>query len=341
MRPFPCHLDSSRLPLLITGISGVAGFNAFHYFQDRYPGKVVGIRTPTTPIAGRDVVPLDAEDTGGLERLFGAWRFRSVLNCAGNCALKACELNPNMARVLNVHGADVIVRLARRQDARLVHLSTDLVFSGMGQGGYREEEPVDPVTVYGKTMAEGEQLVAAEIIQAALLRISLPMGRSYNRCAGAIDWIESRFRCGRPATLYFDEVRSVTYTDDLSQVLERFLAGDEAGLFHVGGPRALTLFEIGQIVNRVGGYAPCLLKGCLRREAAPIPPRAGNVSMNSDKLAHALGCRPFRPWPAECSLVPTGPEWHHERTFAGSHERIAELLYGAGVQTSRVLTSAP
>ena len=42
------------------------------------------------------------------------------------------------------------------------------------------------------------------------------MGRSFNRHAGAIDWIQSRFRNRRPATLYFDEVRSCTYTDDLN-----------------------------------------------------------------------------------------------------------------------------
>ena len=72
---------------------------------------------------------------------------------------------------------------------------------------------------------------------AAMLRISLPMGPSFNRHAGAIDWIQSRFRNGRPATLYFDEVRSCTYTDDLNRVFEYFLAGDEAGLYHLGGPR--------------------------------------------------------------------------------------------------------
>ena len=125
--------------------------------------------------------------------------------------------------------------------------------------------------------------------QAAILRISLPMGPSFNRHAGAIDWIQSRFRHGRPATLYFDEVRSCTYTDDLNRVFERFLAGRQAGIFHCGGPRPMTLYQIAQIVNRVGGYDPHLLKGCPRIDAGPMPPRAGNVSMNSDKLIAALG----------------------------------------------------
>jgi len=159
------------------------------------------------------------------------------------------------------------------------------------------------------------------------------MGPSFNRHAGAIDWIRSRFRHGRPATLYFDEVRSCTYTDDLNRVFIRFMAGDERGIYHLGGPRPLTLFQIGQIVNRVGGYDPCLLKGCPRLAAGPMPPRAGNVSLNSDKLTSLLGINPFRPWPADPSLLPTHGRWHFESSVdsPGSADDVVNYLYHASV----------
>src|SRR5262245_46788967 len=222
---------SDRLPLLITGITGVAGFNAFHYFQSRYPGQVTGIRPTSTPgLNGPGIVALDAEDCGGLQVLFAERRFRSVLNCAGNCALKSCELDPAMARVLNVVSADIISREATASAARLVHLSTDLVFSGDRDGGYTEADAIDPGSVYGKTMAEAEALVAARAPETAILRISLPMGPSFSGHAGAIDWISWRFKNGWPATLYFDEVRSCTYADDLNPVFEAFLAGEQSGL---------------------------------------------------------------------------------------------------------------
>src|SRR5262249_9737666 len=319
-----------RLPLLVTGIAGVAGFNAFHYFRQRYPGRVIGIRPRRTwGLVGEGVVPLDAEDRPRVRALFAAHRFRSVLNCTGNGALKSCELDPAMARQLNVESAAVIVESVRAHDCRLVHLSSDLVFSGAAPSrAYLETDPTDPVTVYGKTMVEGERLVADELPEAAILRISLPMGPSFNHHARAIDWIQSRFRAGRPATLYFDEVRSCTYVDDLNAVFERFLAGDEAGLYHAGGPRPITLFQIGQIVNRVGGSDPHLLKGCPRREAGPIPPRAGDVSMDSGKLLRLLGT-PFCPWPLEADLFPTGHRWHFERPAGerGSIQQIGERLY--------------
>jgi dTDP-4-dehydrorhamnose reductase len=318
-----------RLPLLITGITGVAGYNALHYFRRRYPGRVIGIRPRQTwGLKGEGVVPLDAEDRAGMRALFAEHRFRSVLNCVGNCALKSCELDPSMARLLNVESAAVILDSARAHGSRLVHLSSDLVFSGRGAGGYVETDPTDPVTVYGKSMAEAEGLIAEAEPGAAVLRISLPMGPSFNRHAGAIDWIGSRFRKHRPATLYYDEIRSCTYCEDLGRVFERFLAGTEGGVYHLGGPRPLALYQIGQVVNRVGGHDPALLLGCPRVMAGPVPPRAGNVSMNSAKLVRLLGGTPFRPWPADESLVPTDRLWHFRRPAGeqGSPRRIAELL---------------
>jgi dTDP-4-dehydrorhamnose reductase len=165
--------------------------------------------------------------------------------------------------------------------------------------------------------------------EACVLRISLPMGVSFNSHAGAIDWIQSRFKKGRPATLYFDEIRTPAYTDCLNRLYERVLASDLAGLYHAGGPRALSLYQIAQIVNRVGGYDPNLLMGCPRHAAGPIPPRAGNVTMNSRALAEALDDEePLDAWPHDAALVPTHRDWHHERNgTTGSLALLKQILY--------------
>ncbi len=319
-----------RLPLLVTGIAGVAGYNAFHYFHRKYPGQVVGIRPHQTfRLTGPGILSQDAEDALGMRRIFDQFGFRTVLNTIGNCALKSCELDPTMARNVNVVSADVISANARRVGARVVHLSSDLVFSGTRDGNHVETDATDPVTIYGKTMVEAEDLFFARMLDVVVLRISLPMGSSFNGHAGAIDWIQSRFRADRPATLYFDEVRCSTYCDDMNDVFEKFLASNATGLFHCGGPRPLTLYQIAQVINRVGGYGPNLLKGCPRIEAGPMPPRAGDVSMSSAKLISELGFEPFRPWPMGEDIVPTDRRWHTERPAdePRSLHEIARRLY--------------
>ncbi|MFK8112518.1 MAG: NAD(P)-dependent oxidoreductase [Rubripirellula sp.] len=321
------------LPMLITGIAGVPGYNAFHHFRSMYGDQVIGIRQSSMwPLKGDGIVACDVEDQQGLTRLWDEYRFASVLNCAGCCRLKSCELDPEMATRVNVVGAQNLMRLAQRHHARVIHLSIDLVFSGDTttgrQGNYAEIDPPDPVTVYGAKMVEGESVVQRECPDACILRISLPMGISFNGHAGAIDWIASRFKQSKPATLYFDEVRTPQYTDCLNRLFSKLLAKPLPGLYHAGGPRNLSLFEIAQVVNVVGGYDPIHLKGCPRIEAGPVPPRAGNVTMDSSKLIEALGESPFDPWPLSKDLVPTHREWHcEEQRFSGSPQAVYELLY--------------
>jgi dTDP-4-dehydrorhamnose reductase len=322
--------DRLQVPLLITGLAGVAGYNAFRYFSAKYPGQVVATRRADNwPLRGEGIVGCDADDDAQLERLFDRYQFRSVLNSEGSCKLKSCELDPEMAWRVNVQSVENLLRVIGSADVRLVHLSIDLVFSGTGAGEHQEEHPTDPVTVYGKTMAYAEQAILSTKPDACVLRISLPMGVSFNGHAGAIDWIQSRFKKSKPATLYYDEIRSPTYTDCLNPVLEDVLQRDMAGLYHAGGPRYLSLYQIAQVVNRVGGYDPDLLIGCYRRQAGPIPPRAGNVSMKSDKLAVALGYQPFAPWPLFDQHLPADRDWHRQRPLGevASPEFLADVLY--------------
>src|SRR3954464_10406258 len=164
------------LPLLITGVAGVAGYNAFHYFRTRYPGQVIAIRQEDNwPLTGESILACNAEDHPRLRALFDQYQFQSVLNCRVSCALRACELDSRLAWRTNVEGLINLLSIIVERDVRLVHLSVDLVYSGERastpslpdepedrptRNGYLESDPTDPVTVYGKTMVSAEQLLA-------------------------------------------------------------------------------------------------------------------------------------------------------------------------------------
>ena len=83
------HLPTPPLPLLITGVAGVAGYNALHHFRRRYPGQVIAIRrTDNWPLRGDGILACDGDDKDQMKRLFDRYQFRSVLNCEGTCKLK-------------------------------------------------------------------------------------------------------------------------------------------------------------------------------------------------------------------------------------------------------------
>lgn len=317
------------LPLLITGVAGVPGYNAFFHFRRKYGDLAIGQRiVKNWQLQAEGVIPCDVEDTDEFRRLLQHYKIKTILNCGGSCALKSCELDPAMAERVNIFTVQKILEAIENTDIHLVHLSIDLVYSGVGSGGYVETDPTDPVTVYGKTMVFAEQAIMQQRPNSCILRISLPMGISFNGHAGAIDWIQNRFAKNRPATLYFDEIRTPTYVECMNEVFEEVIARRLVGLYHAGGMQKLSLFQIAQIVNRVGGYDPNLLKGCPRIDAGPVPPRAGNVTMNSQKLIDALERDPFAPWPLRTEHLPEHPHWHFERTrFEGSKELLVSHLY--------------
>ena len=320
---------ANRLPLLVAGVAGVGGYNAFAWFRQKYGATVWGQRPVRNwPLSGDGIWAIDLTDSRGLKRALERHGIRAIVNCGGSCALKSCELDPAMARRVNVDSVRSLLDAIDDLDIRLVHLSIDLVYSGTRGGRHVESDPADPVTVYGKTMVEAEDLILRRRPGACILRISLPMGVSFNGHAGAIDWIQARFAKGKPATLYFDEVRTPTYVECLNEVLEQVLLSGMMGIWHAGGPRHLTLYEIAQIVNRVGGYDPDLLHGCYRIQAGPMPPRAGNVTMDSAALADALGRTPFATWPLDPSLIPLDRRWHYDRSgFEGAPRLVQRLLY--------------
>ena len=162
---------------------------------------------------------------------------RACSGCSKNTSSPRCSTAPATARSGSAKwprnwpggstskGCGTCSRKRSRAACGWYILSCDLVFSGAdGRGGYVETDATDPVTVYGRTMAAGEEAILAADPAACILRISLPMGVSFSGHAGAIDWIASRFKKARPATLYFDEIRTPTYTDCLNRLCETMLA---------------------------------------------------------------------------------------------------------------------
>ena len=190
--------------------------------------------------------------------------------------------------------------------------------------------PPDPVTIYGKTMSQAERLILARRPDACILRISLPMGISFNGHAGAIDWIQSRFKKSRPATLYYDEIRTPTYTDCLNRLFEAVLAGDLSGLYHAGGPRRLSLYQIAQIINRVGGYDPRAPDRLLAARGRPDPAagRQRDDGFGQAQPRPGLSTRstPGRWTTNTCRRIATGTA-SGRRGERGSPELLAEVLY--------------
>ena len=97
-------------------------------------------------------------------------RIKWIINCSAYTNVDKAETDTELAEKLNVEGPLNIARLARHENAKLIHISTDYVFNGHGTAPYTEDMEKDPLGVYGKTKAGGEDAVQKEMNQYYILR---------------------------------------------------------------------------------------------------------------------------------------------------------------------------
>ncbi|RYF75044.1 MAG: dTDP-4-dehydrorhamnose reductase [Comamonadaceae bacterium] len=95
-----------------------------------------------------------------------------VVNAAAHTAVDKAESEPEFARALNATAAGVVAAAADRVGALMVHYSTDYVFDGSGERPWQESDATGPLSVYGRTKLEGEQLVAANCSRHLIFRTS-------------------------------------------------------------------------------------------------------------------------------------------------------------------------
>jgi len=165
---------------------------------------------------------------------------------------------------------DMILRSTRNvaaaaRGARLVHVSTDLVFDG-DHAPYSEDDEPRPVSDYGRAKLEAERSVDGLVVRASLL---------YGK-PGPQEALAAR----DDVVFHEDEIRCPTHVSDLAAALLELAALEITGVLHVAGPDAVSRLELARLL------------GARNPQSAPTPPgRARNVALDSSKAAALLETR--------------------------------------------------
>ncbi|OHD14833.1 MAG: dTDP-4-dehydrorhamnose reductase [Spirochaetes bacterium GWB1_48_6] len=204
---------------------------------------------------------LDILDPSALEAFAAGKDIRWVINCAAYTAVDKAEDEEAFALRLNAEGPGNIARLCARIGARVIHISTDYVFSGEGTSPYLESDPTDPTGAYGRTKAEGERVVLGEAPDAIIIRTAWLYGRyGPNFVATMLKLMAARDEIGVVA----DQKGTPTWAYDLSQAVADITTKNNfpAGIYHFTNAGETTWYEFALEIQRVGTDLGLLTRTC-------------------------------------------------------------------------------
>lgn len=238
---------------------------------------------------------LDVRDGAAVRAAVLGHRPDAVVNAAAFHRTEACEREPETAFAVNSTAALAVARAAREAGARTVHVSTDYVFDGEREDGYREDDPVAPVNVYGVSKAAGERLVALADPNALVVRGSGMFGHAGSSGKGGnfVETMLARAGAGESLRVVDDQVFAPTATRDMAERLVLLLeASAPAGVYHLANRGRCTWFDLAEAALRLAG---------VRADLAPRPSDRDEVrrprsSVLLDTRTGALGLPPARPW---------------------------------------------
>ncbi|HVS09550.1 MAG TPA: sugar nucleotide-binding protein [Planctomycetota bacterium] len=284
-----------------TLVFGGSGFLGTHVVAEAlaHGGRVVSASraaasAPRTSGAREPVrVEADALREGEWEALLEEERPARVVLCTALSRGADCEAYPALARTLNAELPRRVASWCAQSGARLVHVSTDLVFGATPPPpqGFREDSPPGPLSVYGKTKAEGERAVLEVFPSALVVRLPLLYGDSAGRGLGASDSLLAAISRGETPIGFQDELRTPLEVRAAAAAIVELAAGEASGLLHVAGSERVTRFELALEVLRAAGYdeleARSMVRAGWRRDVGLEAVRPEDASLDS-RLARRM-----------------------------------------------------
>jgi dTDP-4-dehydrorhamnose reductase len=261
------------MKILLTGSSGLLG-HAYALAAVRRGHTVTALYHQNRPIADglAKTIQLDASEPEELTKIAIELWPDAIVNCAAISNATSVEADAMRAEKINVALPRLLAQLSTHLGARLLHVSTDMVFDGQSEQPYRSTDMPAPTNLYGQTKLMAEREVLEHNPEdPVVLRIPILMGNSPGGRRSLHEKLIAAIQAGKKPKLFCDEMRQPCSASNVAEVLlELTERRDLHGLFHWAGSETLSRFEMGQrILKHFGLPLDAIESACRDDDSRP------------------------------------------------------------------------
>jgi dTDP-4-dehydrorhamnose reductase len=276
--------------LMIVGGSGFLGGHLIQYSKDEFE-VVATFKDHPFEMEGYKCIYLDITDYDKTENTIMKERPDLIILTAAQRNVDYCERNQKEVNRINVEGTRNIAMASKKIGAKLIYLSTDMVFDGTKES-YHENDTTNPINHYGKTKLEGEKEVAKALDDFAIARVSVLYDWNlFEHTFNFVAWIYEGLKQGKPLKLFSDQHRNATYVKNACEALLSIYKEDEKGIFHVVGKNCVSRQFIGKKVAETFDFDEGLITTSTSDDFDWLAKRPKKCCLNVEKMEKRLGVK--------------------------------------------------
>ncbi|WP_195245505.1 dTDP-4-dehydrorhamnose reductase [Clostridium celatum] len=259
------------MKILITGSNGQLG----NELQKIISTGTAEIGTVSDVIKNSEVFALDVDklDITNLSQVKTVLKEINpdvVINCAAATNVDGCESNQDLAFKINAIGARNLAMVAEEIGAKLVQVSTDYVFSGVGEKPLSEYELTAPYSVYGKTKLLGEDFVREFSSKYYIVRTAWLYGYVGH------NFVYTMMRLGKEKeslSVVNDQLGNPTNANDLAYHILKLIETEEYGVYHCTGKGECSWYDFASEIMKLAGR-DCKVNPCTSAEYKAMYPNS-------------------------------------------------------------------
>ena len=271
------------MKILITGAFGQLGNSLKNFLSINDEVFRTGLNIPT----GGKGLQLNIVDKIMLKDIISSISPDVIINLAALTNVDFCESNPEIAKEVNTNGVQNLVDVF---SGKIIHLSTDYVFDGL-KGPYKEEDQINPISVYGKTKYDAEKIVLDKNNN-LVLRANVLYNMFGNNNASFLNWVVNNLKNKNSIQVVNDQFNNPTWTESIAEILVNCLNKDMSGLYHWGDQDYLSRYDFAIKIAESYNLKSDLIKQISTSQLKQMAPRPLNGGLDQSKLKKYLNITP-------------------------------------------------